>query len=158
MSCRVTFVHTEASSYILLKPTASLVYTQGWPSQSAALFKLSSPSPSSLAQGRSDGGVYWYLYPQNKFLAAPLPWPFPSFPYSPFHPSLLFLPCILLLPLPPAVFLNQLMGLGERCELPSGVWGRGGAPAAVAFCNFCCIVCSQSTSGCSTNTFVWAIC
>ena len=23
-------------------------------------------------QGHSDGGVYWYLYPQNKFLATPL--------------------------------------------------------------------------------------
>jgi len=69
------------------------------------------------------------------FPSLPLPPPFPSLPFT--SPSPLSAPLLspsLSLPSPPleiGPLKIQLRGLGERCKLPSGVWG--GAPAEIEF-------------------------
>jgi len=68
----------------------------------------------------------------NPFRSTPT---FPSPPCRPLLPLPSFPPVLPLPSFPLEVGpLNPSMGLGERCKLPSGVWG--GAPAEIEFGEF----------------------
>ena len=127
-------IHTLTACFAFSRPPS-----EGWPGRTINCPSLVN-SVRLIAEGTDPGiCVREALTLFSSLVSFPSLLLYPSFPLYPlplsFPSPLPSSPTLPLLSLPLEVGpLNTAKGSGERCKLPSGVWGR--APAEMEFCAF----------------------